>query len=247
MKQFTVLSHNVYWLQGAPFEGDQPPAPNVEILRRLCAIYGKAGADVICLQEIQSRDAFEMVSKELGMPGCYCRGKELRQYGGAVFWHPDRGRHCHDVLGVASGMQRMWQVVEVTHNNRRLQLCNIHLPSKRQLSHEQATAQRVAELRNAIRGLDTPPDLIVGDFNEPPAGPAGEYLEAQGYVDAAVHAGRAELLTLGNQRLDYIWIKQPLSDCLLTYDVAGADELACEDIGKHHLSDHLPLWISLAD
>lgn len=246
MKPFTILSHNAFWFQGVPFPTDMPGAPDTEILRRLCEMYRRINPDVICLQEIQSQEAFEMVSEHLEMPGCYCCGKELPQYGGAVFWHAGRGGQLHDSCGSAACTQRMWQVVAVNGPNGSLRICNIHLPSQRQLSHERAAAQRLAELQCLIRSCESGPDVIVGDFNEQRPGPTGKCLESHGYVDAAVLSDDADVpTTISEIRIDYTWIKREMNDSVLTYDVAGKQELACVDTGKQYLSDHLPLWITV--
>ena len=246
MKHFTVLSHNVFWFQGVPFPTDRPPAPDLEVLNRLCAIYRKINPDVICLQEIQSRETLEMVSEHLGMTGCYCAGTTLPQYGGAVLWHPNDGRQDHNSQESAVKTQRMWQTVEVKVDDRSLRICNIHLPSERQLGRERAAAQRMTELQDMIRGCETGLDIIAGDFNEQPAGPASECLERHGYVDAAVLLDSSDDPTnIGGGRGDYIWIKRQTANCVLTYDVAGKQELAFRDTGKQYLSDHYPLWINV--
>ena len=247
MKSFTILGHNVFWFQGVPFPTDRPRGPDPEILRRLCAIYRKVHPDVICLQEIQSQETFDAVSEQLGMPGCYCRGGELPQYGGAVFWYPGGGRQIGDSQEASVKTQRMWQIVEVNIAGCRLRICNIHLPSGRQIGPEQAAVQRMSELRQLLQNCETEPDIIVGDFNEQPGGPASEYLERHGYVDSAVLAGRGDVPTnVGGGRGDYIWIKRWWVDNgSLNYDVADKQALECNDGGKQYLSDHLPLWITV--
>ena len=246
MKQLTVLSHNAFWFQGVPFPTDRPPAPDVEVLKRLCAIYREVNPHVICLQEIQDRETFEMVSEHLGMSGCYCAGTTQSQYGGAVLWHPHGGRRIHSSQESAVKTQRMWQTVEVEGDDYCLRICNVHLPSQRQLGGERAAAQRIAELQDLIRSCEPGLDLIVGDFNEQPGGPVGECLARHGYVDAAVLADRTDAPTsIGEGRWDYAWIKRQIGDCVLTYDVAGQQALACGDTGKQHLSDHFPLWITV--
>jgi exonuclease III len=246
MKPFTVLSHNVFWFQGVPFLTDTPPAPDVEVLKRLCAIYQARNPDVICLQEIQSRETFEQVSRNLGMTGCYCPGSALPQYGGAVFWRADSGREVRNSREAAVKTQRMWQMVEVHGGVGRVQICNIHLPSERQLGPVQSAAQRKAELEDSIRNGRAGPDLIVGDFNEQPAGPVAECLEQSGYLDAAVVSDQAGFpTTIGGARGDYIWISRKMGgDCMLTHGVARKQEPACQEIGKTYLSDHLPLWLT---
>lgn len=248
MKPFTILSHNAFWFQGAPFPTDMPAEPDLEILKRLCAIYRKVNPNVICLQEIQNQEAFERVCEHLGMQGCYCQGKQLPQYGGAVFWQPGRGRQIRNSHGPAASTQRMWQIVEVNGTERRLRMCNIHLPSGRQLGRERAAARRIAEIEESIRSCTTEPDIIVGDFNEQPDGPASKCLESHGYVDSAVLSDCADVPTnIGQGRGDYVWIKRQMSNCLLNYGTAKKQELVCGSAGKRYLSDHYPLWIALED
>jgi len=246
MKPFTILTHNAFWFQGVPFPTDMPPEADIEIVRRLCAIYRKINPDVICLQEIQNQETFQVVSEHLGLSGCYCQGNELPQYGGAVFWHPHRGRQIQNSHGSTAKTQRMWQIAEVDGTARRLRICNVHLPSGRQLGPEQAASRRVAELLESIRSCEVQPDVIAGDFNERPNGPASKCLEGRGYVDSAVLSDCADVPTnIGRERGDYIWIKKELSDCFLDYGVPEKRELACADAGKQYLSDHLPLWITM--
>ena len=246
MKQFTALSHNAFWFQGTPFPTDQPPAPDMEVVKRLCAIYREVDPDVICLQEIQNRETLDAVAEHLAMRGSYCPGTALPQYGGGVFWHPDRGRPMRNSQGSAVRTQRMWQAVEATGSDCRLRIGNVHLPSERQLSREQAAAQRLAELEDLIASAEAGLDIIVGDFNEQPDGPVGECLARHGYVDAAATSDRARAPTnIAEGRGDQIWIKQRMSDRGLMHDVADKQRLARRDAGRHYLSDHLPLWITV--
>ena len=246
MKQTTVLSHNVFWFQGVPFPTDKPPGPDMEILTRLCEIYGGVNPDVICLQEIQSEETFQAVSECLEMAGCYCPGRDLPQYGGAVFWRSDSGRESHNSLGSTAETQRMWQIVEADGVGDCLRICNVHLPSARQLGREKAARQRIDELQQAIRSCEGGLDIIVGDFNERPGGPVGECMEKHGYVDAAVISNCMDQPTgIGSSRGDYIWVRREMSACFSKYSVAAKRELACGEAEKEYLSDHLPLWIML--
>jgi len=238
MTAMTILTHNVFWFQGVPFAGDEPGEPDGEIVNQLCVIYQQIGADVICLQEIQSRAAFDVVAERMGMDGCYCPGGSLVQYGGAVLWRSGCGRVIDDSRAASPVPQRMWQIVEIGG----LRLCNIHLPSARQLGAERAAAQRLAESQDAVGWCDMRPDVIAGDFNEPPGGPTGQWLARQGYVDA-VATGQVTRLHKG--RLDYIWIKASIISDHLHRSAADWEQLACDHAGKEALSDHLPLWIVL--
>jgi len=246
MKQLTILSHNAFWFQGVPFPSDRPPSPDVEVLKRLCAVYREVNPDIIFLQEIQSQETFKMVSEHLGMPGCYCAGTTLPQYGGAVLWHTHTVHQIHNSQEDALKTQRMWQAVEIEGNNLCLRIGNVHLPSGRQLGPERAATQRTAELQDLIRSCEPGLDIIVGDFNEQSGGAASEYLERCGYVDVATLSGRADVPTnIGEGRGDHIWIKRQMAGYVGTYDVAAKQDLACGETGKQYLSDHLPLWITV--
>ena len=245
-KKFTVLSHNVFWFQGVPFLTDQPPSPNMDILERLCAIYKAVEADVVCLQEIQNRETFEAVAECLGMQGCYCSGKTLSQYGGALFWHRGRGRPLQNSDSSTVQTQRIWQTAELlTANNTSFTLGNVHLPSSRQLGAEGAAVQRVAELEELIDSFEGGLDMIVGDFNERPGGRIAACMERHGYVDAAVHFKRFDAPTnLSGGRGDYIWVKREMLSCVQAFDVVEKQDFVSRFSGKSYLSDHLPLWVT---
>jgi len=50
---------------------------------------------------------------------------------------------------------------------------------------------------------------------------------------------------INGNRGDYICIKTRVRDCFLRYGVAARQQLACGNLAKRYLSDHLPLWIVL--
>lgn len=248
MKQLTILSHNVFWFQGVPFATDQPPAPNKEVLKRLCAIYQEADADVICLQEIQSQEAFEAVSQQLGMQGCYCPGLALPQYGGALFWRGERGRALQNSHSCAVESQRMWQTAEMTGGHAGIKIGNVHLPSSRQLGEEGAAVQRVAEIEALLSSFEGGLDIIAGDFNEQPGGSVGRCLARHGYVDTAVLLNRADApANLAGGRGDYVWVKREMSERVRMYDIVNKQDFSCNIPDKSYLSDHLPLWITMED
>ena len=90
------------------------------------------------------------------------------------------------------------------------------------------------------------PDVVVGDFNEPPGGQTSRYMARQGYCDAAVVAGQAFRPTgLGGGRGDYIWIDQMLRERLIEYGVLAKESMRAPGSGTEFLSDHFPLWITL--
>lgn len=246
MHKLTILSHNVFWFQGFPFPSDQPPAPDRATLQNLVGIYKKIAPDVIALQEIQSQTAFEEIAAQLGMEGCYCPGTTLSQYGGAIFW---QGNHSQPLVhsSTCDKTQRVWQIIEIVRHQFHLRVANVHLPSARQLGKAGALKQRLAELERVLDATTPAPEVITGDFNEQPDGPVSAYLEQNGYIDAANFTQQADqATTLGSRRGDYIWFKQELAERVLTYKVMQKTELTHPDPHKQYLSDHLPLWVTLA-
>lgn len=126
-----------------------------------------------------------------------------------------------------------------------MRVCNIHLPSQRQLGPERASRQRLAELAVVIERTP-PPDIVAGDFNEPPGGDSSKYMLEHGYSDPALLKNKAALPTnLGNGRGDYIWVHQDLCSQIVEYEVLGKDECAITGADKQYLSDHIPLWVTL--
>ena len=246
MKEFNILSHNVFWFQGFPSPVDRPPELDVEVLRLLCAMYQDLNPDVICLQEIQSEHVFREVCRHLGMTGFYCEGKESSKYGGAIFWHPHRGRQILDSRAIKARTQRMWQIAEVIGTNACLRICNVHLPSGSELGLEQAATQRLVEIKESVRSVETGPDIILGDFNEAPPGPVSNFLNDSDYVDSAVLTDSTHCPThIRGGRGDIIWVKKKLKKTICHYNVVKIQDFECSDGGKQYLSDHLPLRITV--
>lgn len=247
MRRFTILSHNVFWFQGAPYPGQLPPGPDPGIMEGLVSLYGPVAPDLVCLQEIQSRESFESVSRQLGFPGCFCPGGELTQYGIGVFWRADECRPIANSQNKGAEVQRAWQACEVRIGSNRLRVCNVHLPSDRQLGSERAAVQRIRELEGALSCCDDDgPEVVLGDFNEYPGGSVYRHMVASGYMDAAVAGKAGERPTnLGGERGDQIWIKSGMLEAFRAYGVF--DEKACSLSGqdKRFLSDHFPVWITL--
>ena len=241
-----ILSHNVFWFQGVPFLTDQPKSPDPEVLQKICALYRRIDPDLICLQEIQDEKTFHLVSECLDMEGSFCPGKDLPQYGGAVFWLPGLGKEISNSNDSEVDIQRMRQTVEITGPNGSICVCNIHLPSERQLGPDKASAQRRGELQDAVKSRETGPDIITGDFNERPGGPTNTFLKDQGYIDAALLFDCGDVSTnISSKRGDYIWVKKMKSVSVSAYKVKGKEELVWGKTDKEYLSDHLPLWITL--
>lgn len=245
MKTITVLSHNVFWFQGMPFAGDSPPAPDPVCMGALCEFYRAVSPDLLCLQEVQSVTAFEEAGLRLGMEGTYCPGRQLPQYGGAVYWKPGVARKIRDSAEDDFPVQRMWQIVEIQKaDGGVVPVANVHLPSARQLGREKAGIQRVRELEEAVLHGAPSPEVLVGDLNELPGQAVGAALERKGFKDAAVLFGADEFATrVKGGRGDYIWVTPQAG--ALSYKVTGRGKLVAAKEGKEFLSDHLPLWITL--
>ena len=124
-------------------------------------------------------------------------------------------------------------------------VANVHLPSGAQTSPEEAARQRLDEL---TRMLSAPPlpDLVAGDFNEPPAGPAWQLLQEHGFRDAALACGAGALDThtrRHSRRIDYIWVRAERAARLKNFRVV--DPSALDLGGGRYLSDHLPVVATL--
>ncbi len=243
MNRLTILSHNVFWFQGAEFPTDKPGKPVPNVLEGLVRLYRAIAADVLCFQEIQDEGTFRLLGEALGLPGRYTPGGTLRQYGGATFWR--EGAYRRDSLSCEPRPQRMWQLTDASPGRAgAVCLCNVHLPSSRQLGPAAGT-RRLQELACMIE--DEPrPMIILGDFNEMPGGPVGEYLASMGYCDAAAITGQTFRPSgLGDGRGDHIWVHSSLAERVIEYGVLPKERMIAAPAGEEYLSDHLPLWLTL--
>ncbi|KPK86388.1 MAG: hypothetical protein AMJ81_01360 [Phycisphaerae bacterium SM23_33] len=243
MSHLRIVSHNAFWFQGAPFGTDRPGSPDQAILAALVEAYHRLRPDVLALQEIQDQATFERLAAALPTPGRYCPGGRLPQYGGAIFW--SAGGFAADWRSSAEVPQRMWQMVNAHAGAGAVTICNIHLPSSRQLGREAAGRGRVRELLAVLDRADAPA-VVLGDFNESPGGPVGASLAGRGYLDAAAATGLADRPTsLGGGRGDQIWIHGSLRERLAEYGVMDKAQLRPARGEKQCLSDHFPLWVTL--
>ena len=244
MPAIRIASSNVFWFQGRPFPPDSPGEPQPPILKGLAEIWRKLNPHLLCLQEVQSRSAFSAVREELGMSGSWCPGAELPQYGTAVLWR--RGALRADWRDAAPAPQRAWQIAALPRRGGgEVLVANCHLPSNRQLSDAAAAVRRIEEI-STVLAQERKPDLVLGDFNEQPGGPLGEFLTKEGYVDVAVQTDRQTLGTTPKARRgDQIWVATGLLDRIRGYGVIPEGEMRTEVPGKQHLSDHFPLWADL--
>lgn len=245
MEHLRLLSHNTFWFQGSPYPGDDPSGPVDAIFDALTAIYAKIAADVVCLQEIPNFACFERVAKTLGRDGMYSRGGEFPQYGGAILWRNGEPGDCTETT--QPRFQRVWQLATVTlPSGRSLRVCNLHLASSRHLGHEEGSASRVQDMERLLK-QEHDPEIIAGDFNEPPGGAVESLLASEGYVDVAPLTGVMPVSTgLNKKRSDQIWIQQSLRSAVKEFCMIGFPELRTTIAGKEFLSDHCPLVVEFA-
>jgi endonuclease/exonuclease/phosphatase family metal-dependent hydrolase len=257
-RSVAIISHNVFWFQGVPFGTDRPGEPVDPITRALADRYRSMAPDVLCLQEVQSRSAAERMGAHLNMDVEYCRGVQHAQYGGAILHRG--GRLVVDASASAISPQRMWQIIDFSPDDSPpVRICNLHMPSGRQLGPEASAARRLEEITDMLAnhaasitehaGIgDAGGRLVIaGDFNERPDGALGALLSERGFVDAALVAGHSHLPTsLGGSRGDQIWVGRDLADGIDGYAVAGVAEMVAPvESGKEYTSDHMPLAVTL--
>ncbi|HDI75063.1 MAG: hypothetical protein DRJ52_10220 [Thermoprotei archaeon] len=232
-----IVSHNAFWFQGSSFTGEKPGEPSKEVLERLIEIYSLLNPDVLCLQEVQSRKVAEDISEKLNMKWFYAPGVLFREYGGAIFLK--RYINVLDYQYSRENITRMWQKLKIKlASGETLVLCNIHLPSGRLLG-EKSSTYRLHDLEQVfIKGEY--PDIIVGDFNEPPWGLVYEYMLAKEYTDIAMGE---EPTILRGLRVDYIWVRKKVLKTVLDYFVYKNMLLTEKNI---FLSDHYPIVAVIA-
>jgi endonuclease/exonuclease/phosphatase family metal-dependent hydrolase len=258
-----IITHNAFWFQGAPFAGSEPPAPDPVILGRLCALYRESGADILCLQEIQSAEAAATVGRALGgVPVLYVPGNLYPQYG--VLLATLRGATIEPLLPDnprQTSLERAFLIARITGDGWTLDLANTHLTSGRQTGKARAFAVRLKEAEEIFShptpprraaGADAPMragafDFFLGDLNENAGNSLSGFLASKGFADAAGLFDRSSRPSLaeGQSRIDQIWVAAPWQKRVIDYGVGG-EELAVHDLpGKRYLSDHRPVWIVL--
>ncbi len=244
MHTIRIAGNNLFWLQGSPFLPEAPGAPQPGILEGLADLWQDLAPDILCLQEVQSHQAFDAVRNATGMSGAWCPGAELPQYGGAILWRS--GRLLADSRSADPAPQRVWQIAAVPRPaGGELRVANCHLPSNRQLGAEAAAARRAEELSGLLT-TGRRPEVVLGDFNEQPGGPLADFLIGKGYVDAAALAGGGgQSTTVGGGRGDQIWVAEEFADRIRGYGVISEERMRAGVPGREHLSDHFPLWVDL--
>ena len=141
--------------------------------------------------------------------------------------------------------QRVCQLIEI--NDKRLILCNLHLPSDAQISIEQAIIKRREEL-SAIFESSKKPDIICGDFNEDEFQhcPSIEFTLQNQYYDGISHNIQKNRNTkIKGKRGDYIFIKNEKKDSIQAFYTIDLEEYKIKHQDTFHLSDHFPICIEI--
>jgi len=246
-RRIKIATHNVYWFQGHPFSRDQPGEENRVVFARLCALYAQKEFDLLCLQEIQSREVADRFLQAMGMRGLYAPGNLYPHYGSLIAVRP--GFTLEDrTIEAPSLRERSRMVATVSGPGITLRIANLHLTSGRQSGPAQAGTARARELEEFLSLHGETTDLLVGDLNEDRGrGNVSPLLEAEGLVDAAVATGNDGISASvkSASRTDMIWLRQRWQKHLTGYGVIQ-EEVAVDDLpGKTFLSDHRPVWVTL--
>jgi endonuclease/exonuclease/phosphatase family metal-dependent hydrolase len=241
-----LVSHNVFWLQGAPFVGDRPGPFDPVVLEGLAGVYRELAPDVLCLQEIQSAETAAALGEALGLPHRYSAGGRHAQYGGMVL-----SRFPLESLPLRETVDRVIQRFRVAGpGGATLVFANVHLPSNKHRGREGGAAERAAELPLVVGADGESTGVALGDFNEPPDGPCARTLASWGYVDAAAHDGQGDRpSSIKGSRGDHVWLAPDVVASLVRYLAVEAERLAFThpaDATKTHLSDHLPIGVEIA-
>jgi exonuclease III len=238
-----IICQNVYWFQGYPAEVNRDVI-NLKAYDGLLKIYQSIQADIILLQEIQSEKVAQKIALDLGMKYIYNAGEEIKWYGGVVLFHPNL--NISQVFNTfEETFQRVYQIVSVSFQDKKINLCNVHLPSDAQLSPAMAEKKRKVEMSLLI-GLK--PDLICGDFNENEGSSRQlfDLLESNHYYDAILHNNQNNKATkIKDKRGDFIFVKNELKQLVDYFYTVDLKQYKMDKNEATFLSDHFPLVIGL--
>ncbi|MFT5369936.1 MAG: endonuclease/exonuclease/phosphatase family metal-dependent hydrolase [Candidatus Latescibacterota bacterium] len=236
-----ILTHNVYWFQGAPSRwGAERVAEVPEVFDALCELYASVDVDVLCLQEVHDRALVHLLAQKLGMDTWVHAPGGLRpDYGGAILYREEA--HFRDCTGGSAG--ELHERVHLRASFSERELASVHLPSNRFAnSVEEGDAARVGELTRVL-GEGPKPNIVVGDMNCKPGSLPYQFMVDAGYVDAAVVAGGDAVL---KRRVDYMWLDTEWAERLARFDVLDEGDFCRETDGSPwQLSDHPPLLMEI--
>lgn len=192
-------------------------------LGRTVKVLEGLGADVIGLQEVLRTgegDQAETVARELGMDLAWGRARAARggEYGNALLVRGAAHFECVHELGIPWRENRvaLQAVAEVSGVRVRMFVCHLGLGFG---ERRKQIATLTAHLRSAPK---TEPRLVMGDFNEPHAGPVRRAL-AEEFPDAPAPL-RTHPSMLPLMSLDRIAWDAPLRGDVRVVPVQGASD-----------------------
>lgn len=236
-----ILTHNVYWFQGAPSRwGSERVAAFQEVFDALCELYESADVDVLCLQEVHDSTLVNLLAQELDMSSHFHAAGGLRpDYGGAILCREKAA--FKDCTRAQSG--HLHERIHLRASLAEFELAAVHLPSNRFAdSVEEGNNARVGELTQVL-AHSPKPNVLVGDLNCTSESSPYTFMVNAGYSDSAVVA---ESDTLLKRRLDYIWLDAECSDRLVRFEAWDEGVFRRESQGDPwKLSDHPPLLVEL--
>lgn len=177
---FTVATFNVY----------HPASSDLETVEAVA----RTGADVIFLQEVTP--AWQHVLEQRYEAEYPHRAFAAAGGAGGLGVLSRFPLSAHRVLPAV--IKHPASLVQVHTPGGEVQVLNVHLRSVLRKGRSFVAAyfsvgsDHVQELRGFLAASRPMPTLIVGDFNENPGGPATEWLERRGFVDALPRHRRAQ-------------------------------------------------------
>jgi endonuclease/exonuclease/phosphatase family metal-dependent hydrolase len=239
------VTHNAHWFQGAPrlWEDDRR-LPHPFVFQRLARLYEALKPDVLCLQEVSTQESVVALEKQLGMRGTFAFGGMRSEYGGAILVR--RGETSFaDFSCTRVDAERVFERIcmraLLNLGDRSFRVVNIHLSSNRYAPGRVGAPIRMAEIQTLFAQVPDA-DVVMGDFNATPDSPVYQYMNDRGYVDPGYRPEDAE----GEERIDYIWVREPHGPGVRDYRVVQGNGFTVGDCDPPlRLSDHCPVVAEL--
>ncbi len=236
-----ILTHNVYWFQGAPSRwGTERVADVPEVFDALCQLYESVAVDVLCLQEVHKPALVDLLAQKLGMSTRFHAPGGLRpDYGGAILCRGEVS--FKDCTRESTGDPH--ERIHLRASFNKFELASVHLPSNRFAnSAEEGDVARVGELTRILSKMPKP-NVLVGDMNCKPDSLPYQFIADAGNVDAAAVAGGEAVL---KRRVDYMWLDVAWASRLVRFEVLDEGAFCRETQGvSWKLSDHPPLLMEV--
>ncbi len=240
LRLLILLSQNVYWFQGHPSENDMQEPVHEQAYYANLGLFKTLNPDVMVLQEIQSDSVAKRLAQDLEMEYFYQEGVELKRYGGAFLFK--NHLNCQIKKTENYPFQRLHQLILLGD----FLISNVHLPSTRQLTSQEACAKRLAEMAFVV---SQKPDLICGDFNETEKGQVYAFLTESGYTDTVLKNSynNVATTTIKGRRGDFVFVKNERIHDLEDFRVIDLNDKKIYTPKEIFISDHFPTLIKISD